>query len=160
MLSGSGRFTLPYLPGGLRKTAVPSRGGGTGARFPIFVVSFRMQKNVEKTERQKSTFFAIFGDFGSPRRRFLAIFGPKTGSQRLMYIPLVFDIGCCNIGDELFPSGLMSMVPAPPGTLRNTSRSRNTPEHTIVYYVDYQQRGHIAIRRPLWGQGVLEQCCL
>ena len=44
-----------------------------------------MQKNVEKTERQKSTFFAIFGDFGSPRRRFLAIFGPKTGPRRLLF---------------------------------------------------------------------------
>ena len=44
-----------------------------------------MQKNVEKTERQKTTFFAIFGDFGSPRRRFLAIFGPKTGPRRLLF---------------------------------------------------------------------------
>ena len=44
-----------------------------------------MQKNVEKTERQKFTFFTIFGDFGSPRRRFLGIFGPKTGAQRLHF---------------------------------------------------------------------------
>ena len=38
--AGPGRFTLPYLPGGLRKTADPSRGGGTGARFSIFFVFF------------------------------------------------------------------------------------------------------------------------
>ena len=44
-----------------------------------------MQKNVEKTERQKFTFFTIFGDFGSPRRRFLAIFGPKTGPRSLLF---------------------------------------------------------------------------
>ena len=44
-----------------------------------------MQKNVEKTDRQKYIFFAIFGGFGSPRRRFLAIFGPKTGPRRLLF---------------------------------------------------------------------------
>ena len=44
-----------------------------------------MQKNVEKTERQQFTFFTIFGDFGSPRRRFLVIFGPKTGPRRLLF---------------------------------------------------------------------------
>ena len=44
-----------------------------------------MQKNVEKTERQKFIFFTMFGDFGTPRRRFLAIFGPKTGPRRLLF---------------------------------------------------------------------------
>ena len=44
-----------------------------------------MQKNVEKTERQKFMFFANFGDFGWHRRRFLAIFGPKTGPRRLLF---------------------------------------------------------------------------
>ena len=44
-----------------------------------------MQKNVKKTERQKSTVFNIFGDFGSPRRCCLAIFGPTTGSRRLLF---------------------------------------------------------------------------
>ena len=44
-----------------------------------------MQKNVEKTEPQKTTFFSIFGAFGSPRRRFLAIFGTKTGPRRLLF---------------------------------------------------------------------------
>ena len=83
--AGPGRFTLPYLPGGIRKTAVPSRGGGSGALFSTFFGFFRMQKNVEKTEHQKSTFFDIFRDFGSPRRRFLAIVGPKTGPRRLLF---------------------------------------------------------------------------
>ena len=85
MLSGSGRFTLPYLPGGLRKTADPSHETRPSARFSIFFVLFRMQKNGEKTEHQKFSFFAIFGAFGSPRRRFLAIFGPKTGARRLLF---------------------------------------------------------------------------
>ena len=44
-----------------------------------------MQKNVEKTERQKSTFFTIVGDFGLPRQRFLAIFGPKTDPRSLLF---------------------------------------------------------------------------
>ena len=38
--AGSGRVSLPYLPGGLRKTADPSRGGGSGVRFSIFCVFF------------------------------------------------------------------------------------------------------------------------
>ena len=53
--------------------------------FDFFLFFFRMQKNVEKTERQKTTFFAIFSDFGSPRRRFFVIFGPKTGPRRLLF---------------------------------------------------------------------------
>ena len=84
-VSVPGRFTLPYLPGGVRKTADPSRGIGPGALFSIFFVFFRMQKNVEKTERQKTTFFAIFGDFGSPRRRFLAIFGPFWDPREVIF---------------------------------------------------------------------------
>ena len=83
--AGPGRVSLPYLPGGLRKTADPSRGGGSGVPFSIFFDFFRMQKNVEKTERQKFTFSTIFGDFRSPRRRFLAIFGPKTAPRRLRF---------------------------------------------------------------------------
>ena len=55
------------------------------AFFSFFFDFFRMQKNVEKTERQKFTFLAIFSDFGSPRRRFLAIFGAKTGPRRLLF---------------------------------------------------------------------------
>ena len=34
--AGPGRVSLPYLPGGLCKTADPSRGGGSGVRFSIF----------------------------------------------------------------------------------------------------------------------------
>ena len=58
---------------------------GLDAPFSHFFVFFGIQKNVEKTDRQKYTFFAIFGGFGSPRRRFLAIFGPKTGSRKLLF---------------------------------------------------------------------------
>jgi len=76
-------FTPPYLPGSHRKTTDPSVQTGFDALFSIFFDFFRIQKNVEKTNRQKSTFFALFCDFGSPRRRFLAIFGPKTAPQRL-----------------------------------------------------------------------------
>ena len=53
--------------------------------FRLFSFFFRMQKNAEKTEPQKFTFFSIFGAFGSPRRQFLAIFGPKTGPRRLLF---------------------------------------------------------------------------
>ena len=53
--------------------------------FPIFFDFFRIEKNVEKTNRQKSTFFALFCDFGSPRRQFLAVFGPKTAPRRLRF---------------------------------------------------------------------------
>ena len=53
--------------------------------FSFFFDFFRMQKNVEKTERQKSTFFTIFGDFESPRRQSLATFGPKIGPRRLLF---------------------------------------------------------------------------
>ena len=80
--AGPGRVSLPYLPGGLRKTTDPSC---ANRRTAFFFDFFRMQKNAEKTERQKTTFFAIFSDFGSPRRRFLAIFGPKTGPRRLLF---------------------------------------------------------------------------
>ena len=44
-----------------------------------------MPKNVEKTDRQKSTFFALFCDFGSPWRRFLAVFDVKTAPRRLLF---------------------------------------------------------------------------
>ena len=83
--AGPGRFTLPYLPGGLRKTADPSVRTGSGALFSIFFVFFRIEKNVEKTDRQKSTFFALFCDFGSPRRRFLAVFWSQNRSPRLLF---------------------------------------------------------------------------
>ena len=85
-VSGSGRvITLPYLPGGIRKTAVPSRGIRPGALFSTFFGFFRMQKNVEKTSHQKTILLALFLDFGSPRRRFLAIFNAKTGPRRLLF---------------------------------------------------------------------------
>ena len=74
--AGPGRVSLPYLPGGLRKTAVPSHETRKSTHVSIFSDFFRIQKNVEKTERQKSAVFAIFCDFESPRRRFFAIFGP------------------------------------------------------------------------------------
>ena len=38
--AGPGRVSLPYLPGGLRKTADPSRVIGTGALFSTFFVFF------------------------------------------------------------------------------------------------------------------------
>ena len=40
MLSGSGRFTLPYLPGGLRKTADPSVQTRRTAFFSFFFLDF------------------------------------------------------------------------------------------------------------------------
>ena len=84
--AGPGRVSLPYLPGGLCKTAVPFRGGGPGALFSIFFVLFSHAKKRRKTGTSKnSLFFVIFGDFGWPRRRFLAIFGPKTGPRRLLF---------------------------------------------------------------------------
>ena len=50
MLSGSGRFTLPYLPGGLRKTAVPSGVAGTDTLFSIFFGRLGAPKNGEKPD--------------------------------------------------------------------------------------------------------------
>ena len=85
-VSGSGRvITLPYLPGGIRKTAVPSRGGGSGALFSTFFGFFRMQKNGKKTDGQKIDFFRQFWRFWGLRRRFSAIFGLKTGPRRLLF---------------------------------------------------------------------------
>ena len=84
-LPGPEGFPFLTFPAASARPPAPSDKGGHSARFPIFFDLFRMQKNVEKTERQKFTFFAIFGDFGWPRRRFLAIFGPKTGPRRLLF---------------------------------------------------------------------------
>ena len=62
-----GRFTLPYLPGGLRKTAVPSRGGVSGALLSTFFDLFRVQnKTLKKRMVKKSTFSAIFTILGPP----------------------------------------------------------------------------------------------
>ena len=55
------------------------------AHFSIFFDFFRVEKNVEKNDRQKTTFFALFCDFGSPRRRFLAVLGVKTGPRGLLF---------------------------------------------------------------------------
>ena len=85
-VSGSGRvITLPYLPGGIRKTAVPSRGIRPGALFSTFFGFFRMQKNVKKTDGQKIDFFRQFWRFWGLRRRFSAIFGLKTGPRRPLF---------------------------------------------------------------------------
>ena len=83
--SGPGRGSLPYLPGGLRKTAVPSRGIGTCALFSTFSVFFGASKNVEKMDGQKINFFRKCWRFWGLRRRFLAIFGLKTGPRRLLF---------------------------------------------------------------------------
>ena len=64
--AGPGRVSLPYLPGGLRKTTDPSRGGGSGVRLSIFFVFFDGLKNAEKMERRKIYFFAIVRNFGAP----------------------------------------------------------------------------------------------
>ena len=42
-------FTLPYLPGGLRKTAVPSDVAGTDTLFPLFQTFFGARKQSQKT---------------------------------------------------------------------------------------------------------------
>ena len=44
-----------------------------------------MQKNLEKMDGQKIDFFRQFWRFLDLRRRFLTIFGPKTGSRRLLF---------------------------------------------------------------------------
>ena len=80
-----GRFTLPFLPAGRPRIAVPYRGIRASVLFSDFFDFFRVEKNVEKTDRQKTTFFALFCDFGSPRRRFLAVFGPETGPRGLLF---------------------------------------------------------------------------
>ena len=80
-----GRFTLPFLPADCRRIAVPYDGIKDFALFSIFFDFFRVEKNVEKNDRQKATFFALICDFGSPRRRFFEIFGPKTGPRGLRF---------------------------------------------------------------------------
>ena len=74
-------FNPPYLP--LTPRIPPSH--HLFDVFSHFLRFFRMQKNVEKTSHQKTTFFALFLDFGSPRRRFLAIFNAKTDPRRLLF---------------------------------------------------------------------------
>ena len=77
-----GRFTLPFHPAGLRQTAVPYRATGDSALFSdFFRFVWHCKKPLKKTSLQK----LLFCDFGSPRRRFLAIFGPKTGPRMLLF---------------------------------------------------------------------------
>ena len=58
-VSGPGRVSLSYLPGGLRKTADPSHETRSGALFSTFFVFFSASKNVEKTDGQKIDFFSV-----------------------------------------------------------------------------------------------------
>ena len=64
--AGPGRFTLPYLPGGLRKTTDPSGASVPTALFSMFFDFFRIEKNIEKNNRQKSTFLSFFVILGRP----------------------------------------------------------------------------------------------
>ena len=84
-LPGDEGFPFLTFPAASARPPTPFVKGGNDALFSTFFDFFRMQKNVEKTERQKFTVFPIFCDFGSPRRRLLAIFGPKTGPRRLLF---------------------------------------------------------------------------
>ena len=78
---------LPFLsfPPAVRGSPYPTATPREIVFFSIFFDFFRVEKNVEQNDRQKITFFALFCDFGSPRRRFLAVFGPKTGPRRLLF---------------------------------------------------------------------------
>ena len=53
-------------------------------RFLVFCVFFRPNSDLT-FDRSKNIFFDVFCDFGWPRRRFLAIFCPKTGARRLLF---------------------------------------------------------------------------
>ena len=78
---------LPFLsfPPAVRGSPYPTAEAREIALFSIFFDFFRVEKNVEKHDRQKTTFFALFCDFGPPRRRFLAVFGAETSSRRLLF---------------------------------------------------------------------------
>ena len=64
--AGPGRVSLPYLPGGLRKTADPSRGGGSGARFSIFFDFFACKKTSKKRNVKNSLFSLFLAISGRP----------------------------------------------------------------------------------------------
>ena len=53
--------------------------------FVFFFVFFGARKNGQKTDGQKIDFFRKFWRFWCLRRRFLAIFGLKTGPRRLLF---------------------------------------------------------------------------
>ena len=79
--------SLPLLtsPPGSALTVVLSRGMPVDAFFRFFFVFFGARKNGQKTDGQKIDFFRKFWRFWCLRRRFLAIFGLKTGPRRLLF---------------------------------------------------------------------------
>ena len=83
MLSGSGRFTLPYLPGGLRKTADPLRANPTDRPFFDFLPFFSHAKKRLKFETSKNYFFSRFSRFLAPPASIFANSGAKMGPRRV-----------------------------------------------------------------------------
>ena len=83
MLSGSGRFTLPYLPGGLRKTADPLRLGWVWRPFFDFFRFFSHAKKRLKFETSKNYFFSRFSRFLAPPASIFANSGAKMGPRRV-----------------------------------------------------------------------------
>ena len=79
--------SLPLLtsPPGSAETVVLSQDPDYFAFFRFFSVFFGARKNGQKTDGQKIEFFRKFWRFWCLRRRFLAIFGLKTGSWRLLF---------------------------------------------------------------------------
>ena len=60
-----GRFTLPFLPAGRPRIAVPYDGIKYFGFFSLFFSDFLgVAKTFEKTDLAKCTFFALFCDFG------------------------------------------------------------------------------------------------
>ena len=78
---------MPLLtsPPGSAETVVLSRAPHTRAFFRFFFVFFGARKNGQKTDGQKIDFFRKIWRFWCLRRRFLAIFGLKTGPRRLLF---------------------------------------------------------------------------
>ena len=66
-------------PSADRRTSSSSHGKSPFFRF------FSRRKKRRKKRPSKNYFFALFCDFGSPRRRFLPILGPKTDPRRLLF---------------------------------------------------------------------------
>ena len=77
-----GELASPYLSAGLCADRRSEPRYGSSRVFSVF---FGARKNGQKTDGQKIDFFRKSWRFWCLRRRFLAIFGLKTGSRRLLF---------------------------------------------------------------------------
>ena len=94
-LTVPGRFALPFLPAGRPRIAVPYDGIKYFALFSIFFDFFRVEKNVEKNNRQKYTFFALLRFWVAPASIF-SRFRSQNSSLFGVFLKMVILSNSCS----------------------------------------------------------------